>query len=173
MAIVQNQGFSDHNSWTTRPKFMFLGVNHIVLMSLTDEKRTKTSHSHLRWCRLIFRSHKMSLFPGNTVCFVRKSFRHDIPYISAECGFRRNMSTCYSHKFQESLHKISTWQPSQTSDVPNPEKKNFTNQPVDILFQQKWHDFRFPFRVNYSKLEMRISTIISKNKIQAKGFRMI
>ena len=105
--------------------------------------------------------------------FRPKSFRHDIPYISAECGIRRNMSTCYSHKFQESLHKISTGQPSQTSDVPNPEKKNSTNQPVDILFQKNGHNFGFPFRVNYSKLELRISTIISKNKIQAKGFRMI
>ena len=39
------QGFSDHNSRTTDPNFMFLGANRIVLMRLTDEKKTKTSIS--------------------------------------------------------------------------------------------------------------------------------
>ena len=100
----------------------------------------------LRWCRTTFRSHKISLFPGNTFCFVRKSFRHDIPYISAECGFRRNMSTCYSHKFQESLHKISTWQPSQTSDVPNPEKKKFHQPTCRHFIPEKWTCFWFSFQ---------------------------
>ena len=40
------QEFSDYNSWTIHPNFMFLGANRIVLMRLTDEKMTKTSHSH-------------------------------------------------------------------------------------------------------------------------------
>jgi len=39
------QGFSDHNSRTTDPNFMLLGANRIVLMSLTDENKTKTSIS--------------------------------------------------------------------------------------------------------------------------------
>ena len=43
-------------------------------------------------------------------------------------------------------------------------KKNSTNQPVDILFQKNGHVFGFPFRVNYSKLELRISTIISHSE---------
>ena len=36
------QGFSDHNSRTTDPNFMFLGANRIVLMRLTDEKKDQT-----------------------------------------------------------------------------------------------------------------------------------
>jgi len=39
------QGFSDQNSRTTDPNFMLLGANRIVLMSLTDENKTKTSIS--------------------------------------------------------------------------------------------------------------------------------
>ena len=35
------KGFSDHNLQTTHPNFMFLGANRIVLMSVTDEKKSK------------------------------------------------------------------------------------------------------------------------------------
>jgi len=42
------QGFSDHNSWTVDPNFMFLGANRIVLMRLTHEKKTKSSKTHFK-----------------------------------------------------------------------------------------------------------------------------
>ena len=46
-------------------------------------------------------------------------------------------------------------------------------QKTDILFQKNWHFFGFYVRVDFSKLEVPISTITSENNIQTKGFRMI
>ena len=64
--------------------------------------------------------------------------------------------------FKNHFVKFPPGKPRQMSDVPNPEgKKKSTNLHVHMLFQKNGHVF--PFRVNYSKLEERISTIISKN----------
>ena len=38
-----------------------------------------------------------------------------------------------------------------------------------MLFREKCHFIGFPFKVNFSELEVRISTVLSKNKIQGKG----
>ena len=46
-------------------------------------------------------------------------------------------------------------------------------QKTDILFQKNWHFFGFYVRVDFSKLEVPISTITSENNIQTKAFRMI
>ena len=53
------QGFSDQNSRTTDPNFMLLGANRIVLMRLTDEKKTKTSISKKE---IIFKGSKDKIF---------------------------------------------------------------------------------------------------------------
>ena len=127
----------------------------------------------LRQCRTTFRSHKISLFRGNTFCFVRKSFRHDIPYISAELVFGETCRHVIPINFKNRFIKFPPGNQARRQTYQTQKKKNSTNQPVDILFQKNGHVFGFRFRVNYSKLELRISTIISKNKIQAKGFRMI
>ena len=42
-----------------------------------------------------------------------------------------------------------------------------------MLFREKCHFIGFPFKVNFSELEVRISTVLSKNKIQGKGFRAL
>ena len=42
-----------------------------------------------------------------------------------------------------------------------------------MLFREKCHFIGFPFKVNLSELEVRISTVLSKNKIQGKGFRAL
>ena len=43
----------------------------------------------------------------------------------------------------------------------------------ESLFHKSRKEIELPFSMKYSKLAVRISPIISKNKIQAKGFRMI
>ena len=48
MVTSKIKAISDHNLWTADPNFMFLGINRIVLMKLTDEKKTKTSHLHFK-----------------------------------------------------------------------------------------------------------------------------
>ena len=127
----------------------------------------------LRWCRTRFWTHNVSIFPGNPVCFVRKSFRHDIPYISAELVFGETCRHVIPINFKNRFIKFPPGNQARRQTYQTQKKKKFTNQPVDILFQKNGHVFGFPFRVNSSKLELRIPTIISKNKIQAKGFRMI
>ena len=101
--INQMNAFDDYNETLQQSKLFY---HSIVNIQIQTAKRIKTREGSyiktpiifdknkvlLRWCCTIFRSHKISLFPGNTFCFVRKSFRHDIPYISAECGIWRNMS---------------------------------------------------------------------------------
>ena len=96
-------------------------------------------------------SHDISITQNFAISWKYFLFRPKIistwyPVHFGRIGFRRNMSTCYSHKFQESLHKISTWQPSQTSDVPNPEKKKFHQPTCRHFIPEKWTYFWFSFQ---------------------------
>ena len=49
----------------------------------------------------------------------------------------------------------------------------FIPPKYESLFHKSRKEIELPFSMKYSKLAVRISSIISKNKIQAKGFRMI
>ena len=130
---------------------------------------TKYDSAHKCWGGVARLSMELNFATSSSREFVSKLTKIISTWYSSKSEIRTNMSTCYSHNFKNRFVKL----PLGKVWLPKSREKNSTNQPVNILFQQKWHDFCFPFRVNYSKLEMRISTIISKKKIQAKGFRMI
>ena len=55
----------------------------------------------------------------------------------------------------------------------SPGCSKFIPPKYESLFHKSRKEIELPFSMKYSKLAVRISSIISKNKIQAKGFRMI
>ena len=64
--------------------------------------------------------------------------------------------------------------------LPNPLQRHqttgcskFIPPKYESLFHKSRKEIELPFSMKYSKLAVRISSIISKNKIQAKGFQMI